>query len=174
MKRIFTIICFILLTLSAIVGWFNGGVNTINLGKNTDSWTRLKQIQPPSINVMQINRNLKAMDVFPLTGEESDSVISPGGQAITENSNRPPFPKIINVSYLDNKAQLVLLMEDNSLIATYAEDTLPSGWKVKKVDLKHVIAVFNGEEQEFPVTEYDNRQKNTDGTSEQGYEEFIK
>lgn len=172
MKRISKIICCVFLTLSAILGWFNRGVNTANLGKSTDSWTRLKQIQTPSINVMQINKNLKAMDVFPLTGEQSDSVIGLDGQPITENSDRPPFPKIINVSYLDNKAQLVLLLEDNLLIEAYAEDTLSSGWKVKEVDLTHVIAVFDGEEQEFPVTEYDNRQKDTDGTSEQGSEDL--
>ena len=100
---------------------------------------------------------------MPLSPEEQrvldEEIINTAGLNNNENESLsspaiPPFPKILGSSRLNQTRYLHVHLPDLKETKLRQGDVLESGWEIKKVDGRQVIAVFDGEEVSLPIIPY--------------------
>jgi len=63
-------------------------------------------------------------------------------------------PKIGGAKTVRNVRHVSLIGEDNVIQTVKAGDVLDSGWEIKSINRKRVIAVFDGQELDIPINSY--------------------
>ena len=83
-----------------------------------------------------------------------------GGSAKGPNGKGapPPFPVIVAAAIVDGAPHVYLRLGGGKIISAASGFVLESGWELKTVDLTRVLAVYDGQEQEFKITNYEERE----------------
>lgn len=143
------------LILSGVVGWWRAGVNAADVPLDRDMWAQFNVTELGGQEYAAIATRLKASDIFPLSREETAAVANASvAQTQAVEEGLPPFPKIISAFAPDGVPSVTLLLADNSMQTVVSGDSVEPGWELKLVDSQRVIAVYEGEEREFPVINY--------------------
>ena len=147
-------ILFALISMTA--GWMRAGFSTSNVLGDVDNWEQLNESQGKAIDYAVISRRLKSSDIFPISREEAKAIETRAEfEQGDEEKTVALFPKILGASVLNGVPHVHLLLPENTLLKAKSGDVLENGWELKSVDLRRVIAVYDNEEQEFSVTDYD-------------------
>lgn len=145
-----------------LIGWWLAGVNIAKTGDVIDPWDSFKIANIEAGEFNAITERLKRSDIFPLSREEANIAEAASKIAvISSEPGLPAFPTIVGSSVLNGEPHIHLLLADDSFLKARSGDSLESGWKLKTVDLKRVLAVYGEDEREFFVTNYD-RQSESD------------
>ena len=162
MKRLILPICLLFVAATA-VGWVQAGTSAGARPAKTDNWSTLKADRLSKIEYIQLAEKLKQSGFLPLSPEEQrvldEEIINTAGLNNNENESLsstaiPPFPKILGSSRLNQTRYLHVYLPDLKEAKLRQGDVLASGWEIKKVDGRHVIAVFDGEEVSLPIIPY--------------------
>ena len=162
MKRFILPIC-LLFVAATTVGWVQAGTSAGARPAKTDNWSTLKADRLSKIEYIQLAEKLKQSGFLPLSPEEQrvldEEIINTAGLNNNENESLsstaiPPFPKILGSSRLNQTRYLHVYLPDLKETKLRQGDVLASGWEIKKVDGRHVIAVFDGEEVSLPIIPY--------------------
>jgi len=152
----------LLLIASGVLGWLRAGTSAGARTAELDSWSTLQSGAMGTAEYKALAKQLKQSALLPLSRKEQKAreeaatklaaSTSPAGQAAARPV--PPFPKILGGSRLNRTHYVHVLAADNSLTKLRGGDVLESGWEIKTVDRRQVIAVFDGEELTLPVIPY--------------------
>lgn len=161
MSRRFFQVIGVVFVLSALMGWLRAGLAPVDGSNLSDSW-RNGEVEEASDTYTILNARLKATGLFPISEERAEE-LADEERAKTEQFEvndgvTPPFPKIEGASIVDGLPQVHLRLEDGQIISAGRGETLESGWTLKMVDLDRVIAVYDGQEHEFKVIDYKERE----------------
>lgn len=154
----------LLLVLSVVLGWVRSDVDSAGSAQGVDAWAKNAATLHSPVQYDELTARLKASGLFPMSQKRIDARIARqnggtgGGIA---GVDAPPFPAIIAASIINGMPRIHLRLGDGNIIAAVSGDTLESGWQLKTVDLSRVLAVYDGEEQEFKVTNYKERESDT-------------
>ncbi len=145
------------LVLAAVIGWLQAGPAVVDVTSAADPWQDLSAGENVG-ELDAISERLKLSGLFPLSQAEADKRAALIAQNPAEGAGGvPAFPTIIAVSTLGGLPQVHLRLADNQNIVAGAGETLVSGWTLKMIDLERVIAVYEGQEQEFKVVNYESQ-----------------
>ena len=157
--RRFAPLIVLLLCASAVLGWLRAGISAGARAAEPDSWAQLQLGAPSDARFKEMSLQLKRSAFFPespaeLIAAEEAQKAKAGSADVDLPSGAPPFPQIIGASYLNNRRYIHLKMPKNSVAKLQQGDVLDSGWEIKTVDRRRVIAVFDDEEIEIPIISY--------------------
>jgi len=145
------------LIIAAIFGWLSVSGGASNARDIRDPWpSGAITAEPASINDMRDRLNNSAL--FPKPDAAQGQALGPDGKPLSGGSsgpqNAPPFPNIRGVSILDGQPHVTLELADGEIKTIAEGETLPSGWQLKSVDPKRIIAAYEDEEITRPIRDY--------------------
>ena len=143
-----------LAVISLLAGWWRADLSASEVPFNNDKWDALAGTIDPT-HYSKIAENLQGSDIFPISRAEATRLEQQAGVETKVIEGVPPFPSIVGASVLNGVPHIHLLLTDKSLLKAKSGDELESGWELISVDLKRVNAVYDEEEHEFSVTNYD-------------------
>jgi len=154
--RRFLVIIGILLLLSASVGWWRASLATLQGQSQTDIWSEPRSVNLDSAALKAMVKRVQATELLKLSRKDEEKREEAAGKAseVEVDNNRPKFPKIVAAFQRNNVSHVTLMSDDNVMTEVKAGDSLTSGWLIKSVDLRQVIAVFEDEEERFVVRPY--------------------
>ncbi len=144
--------------IAAILGWVSTGRDNINQREIRDPWPN-ELTAAQNISVKDVVSRLNTSALFPKLSPDSgdgSSALGPDGRPLngSRQTEAPPFPDIRGVSRLDGQPYVTLEFADGS-VKTLAEGAqLSSGWQLKSVDPRRIIATYDDEEITRPVRDY--------------------
>lgn len=150
-----------LLFLSAVLGWLSGNTQTSQSAAQSDNWDTLMKTQKTSFDYLALAQDLKSSGLLPISAEKRAELATGGGGTDPQAQGVPPFPEIKSVYSTDGVLNVLMKLSDNSLVAAKAGDTIEEGWTLVSISLTEITAVFNEEEQQFPVVAYKNEKVDT-------------
>lgn len=151
-----------LLFMSAVLGWLSGNTQTSQSAAQSDNWDTVLKTQKTSFDYSALAQDLKSSGLLPIRAEQRAGLATGGGGTDPQAQDVPPFPDIKSVYSTDGVLNVLMKLSDNSLVAAKAGDTIENGWTLISISLTEITAVFNGEEQQFPVVAYKNEKVDTD------------
>ncbi len=151
MRRFIPLI-FALLIASAALGWMRAGTSAGTRAADVDGWNALNYAPLSRASYAKMAARLKSAQLLPLSRIEEKILANGGGPntAVLGSKNTPPFPRILGYSL----PHVLTEGPDKTTLKFKKGDVLDSGWEIKTVDRKRVIAVFDGEDFEFPIIAY--------------------
>lgn len=153
-KMIVIIVC--ALGLCGVLGWLKASDLSMVDSEPADSWSNLVRTNVTHTDYSSIARKIRISGILP-TGDEKDIEQRRVGTGLGEvvDNDVPDFPQIVAIAIIDGVPQVTLFNDDKTVLSTRSGDKLESGWEILKVDLKNVVASFDGEQHEFSVLSYD-------------------
>lgn len=154
--RRFIPLVILLLIASASLGWFRAGTIAGPRAAEVDGWDALQHGQPSDADYKAMAAKFKQSALLPLTTrlEIENAANAAALQTAAGPLAAPPFPQIVGSSRINNARVIHVILADNTLTKLRQGEVLESGWEIKTVDRKRVIAVFDGEELEIPIIAY--------------------
>ncbi len=151
MRRL-ALLIFALLIASAALGWMRAGTSAGSRSAGLDGWNAQSYAPLSSAEYTEMVTRLKNAQLLPLSFREEKTLAAEDGADTTDidDKNTPSFPRIL--AY--DRPYIYVEGPEKTRVKFKKGDVLDSGWEIKTVDRKHVIAVFDGEEFEFPVIPY--------------------
>ena len=135
-----------------ILGWFRADVGQPDAVSLEDEWTSLERTDIEAGRYAQLTRRLSSSRFFARsfdTEADTNEFLDAEG-----NKLAPPFPKIVGASRLNGVPHVHLLLPDNTFVKGKSGDILANGWELLLVDSERVTAVYEGQEKEFLVADY--------------------
>ncbi|PHR93584.1 MAG: hypothetical protein COA69_02800 [Robiginitomaculum sp.] len=161
MSRRFLQVIGAVFVLSALMGWLRAGLAPVDGSDLRDSWRGGESEEAPDTYAI-LNARLKATGLFPISEQRAEEIAdeerAKTGRFELSEGVTPSFPKIEGASIVDGFPQVHLRLEDGQIISAGRGETLELGWTLKMVDLDRVIAVYDGQEHEFKVIDYKERE----------------
>jgi len=140
--------------VSAALGWMRAGTSAGVQTPTVDGWDALQYKPPTKREYRAIAAQLKASSLLPLSLIEERRGSAPAAAAVETAGALPNFPKIGGAKTVRNVRHVSLIGEDNVIQTVKAGDVLDSGWEIKSINRKRVIAVFDGQELDIPINSY--------------------
>lgn len=134
------------------LGWLRADAGQADAVSLEDEWTSLERTEIEDGRYAQLTRRLASSRFFARSfddGADTTEFLDADG-----NKLAPPFPKIIGASRLNGVPHVHLQLPDNSLAKGKSGDILASGWELLLVDSERVTAVYEGQEKEFLIADY--------------------
>ena len=152
----------LLLMASGVLGWLHAGTSAGARSGEIDNWSTLQSDSMSSSEYKELAKQLKKSALLPLSRKEQIALEEAAIKRAKNNyvaarpSQRaaPPFPKILGSSRLNKRHYVHVLIPDKGMKKIRRGDVLESGWEIKTVDRRQVIAVFDEEELTLPVIPY--------------------
>ena len=138
-----------------MAGWHQANTNLEKVSSQSDNWDSLNEKRAIKFKTNILAESLKAGSLFPNSFEEEQAIKGGESGASETATDIPEFPKIVSVGYRDGKPIVILRNVDSKLVSAVPGDVLETGWQIETVDLSHVIAVLDGQAQEFSVVQYE-------------------
>ena len=144
---------------SGALGWLSAGTSAGPRSADVDNWEALlyRPVSPADYKAMATS--LKQSALLPLSAKEVQAQAAAAAAAENTSSDvktraAKPFPKIIGHYRLNNKRYIQVRNADATVSKLQQGDVHDTGWEIKTVDRRRVIAVFDGEELEIPIIAY--------------------
>lgn len=153
MRRILPFIVLVC-ALSAALGWMRAGTSAGQQAPTIDGWNTLQYNSLSKQEYGTIAAQLKASSLLPLSLIEERKGPSPEASAVKTPGALPDFPKIGGAKTVRNIRYVSLIVADNIIQTVKAGAVLESGWEIKSISRKSVVAVFDGQELEIPINSY--------------------
>jgi len=145
------------LIIAAILGWLSVNSGASAARGITDPWPAEPLAAEP-VPINDIRNRLNSSALFPKSDTAQDQNLGPDGKPIDGKGsgpqNAPPFPDIRGVSILDGQPHVTLELADGQIKTIAEGETLTSGWQLKSVDPKRIIAAYKDEEITRPIRDY--------------------
>ena len=152
--RKFILIAVLGLVVSAAFGWWRAAVATQPGAVPTDEWRVSTLARFDSGASQKLGQKIRATDLF-ITTPLTDAAAAAAEAPVDAGPEKTPaFPKIVSAPLLNDIHHALLLTAEGGFLKVVSGDSLPSGWVIKTVDSRQVIAAFDGEEKRFPVAAY--------------------
>ncbi len=172
LQKIFAVMCL----LCAMVGWLGASVKSENSAQLRDDWESFIDGLDVSQDYDIFEARLKGTGFFPLSTLRSEERARLKAEALanaeTPTTQAPEFPDIIGSSTINGEFRVHLRLAEGEIATVKNGDILESGWQLKIVDSDRILAVYEGEEQEFKVTDYNAFEKQDDPKRAQGMREI--
>jgi len=153
--RRFAIIILIFIGVSCALGWGRAAGDHVGGSADEDVWSVMPVLRGDIQALTQVGTNIRSTELFKLSRKAEKALAETlKNQQVSSRPNAPPFPSIGSIAKVNNKYWATFIMADGTLLSRTIDDSLPSGWVIKAVDLRQVIAVFDDEESRFPVAAY--------------------
>ncbi|HFB55300.1 MAG TPA: hypothetical protein ENJ46_05195 [Hellea balneolensis] len=138
-----------------ILGALSASQDVVDVDVKADEW---QVVQMPGASTEYFNamvQRIMASGILPVSREklQRQAALAAQNTDVLE-TGIPKFPEIIGASDIDGIPKVHLRLKGNRIISATSGDVLETGWQLKTVDLERVIAVYEGEEQTFSVTNY--------------------
>lgn len=147
------------LAVSALLGWLRAGLVEVHGAHVDTAWLYGESSIEVSDPYGPLVARLKASGFFPLSPlRQAERAEMQTGDEHEGDGSVPVFPAIVAASIADGVPQVYLRSDDGVVTAASGGETLESGWQLKMVDLNRVIAVYDGQESEFKITNYKERE----------------
>ena len=140
---------------SGLVGWLHAA-SAVQQGQvQNDIWSEAASLSVDASALKAKVASVKATELLKLSRKAEEKLAEANGEGSeAADNNRPKFPLMAAASQRNGKSYVNVIFPDGSIGEIQAGDTLSSGWVIKSVDLRQVIAVFEGEEERFIIRPY--------------------
>ena len=139
------------------LGWLRAGTSAGPRAAEIDNWEALQYAPVSSAVYKAMAASLKQSALLPLTFQEVQAQEEAEKQDVAAQNtvgSAPPFPQIISSYRLNKTRYIQLLNADGTVSKLQQGDVHDTGWEIKTVDRRRIIAVFDGEELEIPIIAY--------------------
>lgn len=153
MRRKFLYIAICGILISAALGWWRAAIATQPGKIRQDNWQTVQTTPPDPTAIAKAASQIRATKLFLMT-RATERAAAETAPEISSAQKIPAFPSIAAISKVNNIAYAHVITPDGSFVKVKKDDRLENGWVIKTVDLRQVIAVFDGEETRFPVAAY--------------------
>ena len=144
-----------LIAVSAILGWLRAGTVAGERPPSADGWEQMQYAPPSKAEYKKMAAKLKASSLLPLSRIEERKINIEGAAESEETtSDVPDFPKVGGAKTVRNTRYVSLVGKDNTIVTIKAGDVLDSGWEIKSISPRSVLAVFDGQDLEIPINSY--------------------
>lgn len=152
--RRFIIIACVLLGLSAVLGWLRAGAGSVGGQVDTQEWQSLPMPGGDTTALSRVAERIRATDLFVLSLAEEEKLKDATQDTQLVANGVPPLPTIASVQSVNKSYEATLINPDGTVITVSEGESLPSGWLIKTIDQRQVIAVFEETEQRLAVAGY--------------------
>lgn len=152
--RRFIIIACVLLGLSAVLGWLRAGGGDGGGTVGTQDWQALPMPGGDAAALSQTAARIRATDLFVLSSAEEEKLKDAAQNTQAVATGVPPLPTIASVQSVNKRYQATLITPDGTVVTVAEGETLPSGWLIKTIDQRQLLAVFEDTEQRLAVAGY--------------------
>lgn len=158
MSRRFVQVFGAVLAICAIIGWFRSGLAPATGAQMRDAWVH-GDGGAEKVQYLKVAKRLKKTGLFPASKRLGVGEAAGGGIKGSNGKGAPaPFPVIVAAAIVDGAPHVYLRLAGGKIIPAASGFVLESGWELKTVDLTRVLAVYDGQEQEFKITNYEERE----------------
>ena len=155
MKRALLIFAALLL-FSFLMGWWRAGSYVAAGTVEPDVWNNKEAAS--AVDARKTAKAIRSTGLFLLSRQDQqaqDAGTLGGSVSQTDTPKAaPPFPTFASAFRSNGVNYVTLVLAGGDVLTVKAGQDLPSGWRIKDINLNQVIAVFGEEETRFPVREY--------------------
>jgi len=154
--RLFSLI---LMALSGLAGWVLSSTQPVHAGAKSVTWPDVRT-SDNAAEIIAAQQIIESARIFPMN--KVAKRVTPSDRNLAASAARegvPNFPLRSGYTTVNGVSKVLLKQADGKIVLMGAGDQLDTGWLIKNVKTNKVLAVFDGKEQGFSISDTNQAQE---------------